>query len=298
MSSRKEQKEALKRERLAKEQAAAQAAARKRLIGIVVASILVLGIIGALLAVVLAGGDDDGTTSGGGPGSTAASVSYPDGGEIPAQKEADLAVAMKAAGCTDETIVDHPYDDPKGIHTADPDEVIQVQVGAAGARPPLPGADRGRDLRGRAPDHAHVHALEHGRILIWLRPDLTSDQLAQFKALYEEDPYHVIMVPRAELKQPFAVIGVGGRHHRPHPALQGREREHLGRDPRVQGEVPGQGARVRPITSKPAAKWRNRSRVVRIGADVVVFRSECCASSSEQPPRSSWAPPSRLPHRP
>ena len=42
MASRKEQKEALRKERLEREQQAAQAAARKRLIGIVVASILVL----------------------------------------------------------------------------------------------------------------------------------------------------------------------------------------------------------------------------------------------------------------
>ena len=203
MSSRKEQKEALKRERLAREQAAAQAAARKRLIGIVVASILVLGIIGALVAVVLAGGDDDGGTSSGGDSSV--SVSYPDGGEIPAQKEADLAAAMKAAGCKDETVTDHPYDDPKGIHTADPNEVIPYK-----SEPPALGRHYQVPIEDGIYDEAQpithtVHALEHGRVIIWLRPDLPSDQLAQFKALYEEDPYHVIMVPRAELKQPFAM---------------------------------------------------------------------------------------------
>ena len=204
MSSRKEQKEALKRERLAREQAAAQAAARKRLIGIVVASILVLGIVGALLAVVLAGGDDDGTSSGG-DGGSAAHVSYPDGGEIPAQKEADLAVAMKAAGCKDETVIDRPYDDPAGIHTADPDEALKYksEPPALGRHYQVPIED---GIYEDAPPITHtVHALEHGRVLIWLRPDLTSDELAQFKALYEEDPYHVIMLPRAELKQPFAV---------------------------------------------------------------------------------------------
>jgi|RhiMethySRZTD1v2_1073278.scaffolds.fasta_scaffold34117_6 uncharacterized protein DUF3105 len=203
MSSRKEQKEALKRERLAREQAAAQAAARKRLIGIVVASILVLGIIGALVAVVLAGGDDDGGTSSGGDSSV--SVSYPDGGEIPAQKEADLAAAMKAAGCKDETVTDHPYDDPKGIHTADPNEVIPYK-----SEPPALGRHYQVPIEDGIYDEAQpithtVHALEHGRIIIWLRPDLPSDQLAQFKALFEEDPYHVIMLPRAEIKQPFAV---------------------------------------------------------------------------------------------
>jgi uncharacterized protein DUF3105 len=205
MSSRKEQKEALRKERLAREQAAADAAARKRLIGIVVASILVLGIVGALVAVVLAGGDDDGASSSGGSGGDAAHVSYPDGGEIPAQKEADLALAMKAAGCKDETVIDHPYDDPAGIHTADPDEVIKYK-----SEPPALGRHYQVPIEDGIYEDASplthtVHALEHGRVLIWLRPDLTSDQLAQFKALYEEDPYHVIMLPRAELKQPFAV---------------------------------------------------------------------------------------------
>jgi uncharacterized protein DUF3105 len=206
MSSRKEQKEALRKERLAREQAEAQAAARKRLIGIVVASILVLGIIGALLAVVLAGGDDDGGSSGrAAKGSEAASVSYPDGGEIPAQKEADLAAAMKTAGCKDETIVDHPYDDPKGIHTADPNEVIpyKSEPPALGRHYQVPTEDN--IYEDAQPVTQVVHSLEHGRIIIWLRPDLPSDQLAQFKALYEEDPYHVIMLPRAELKDPFAV---------------------------------------------------------------------------------------------
>ena len=204
MSSRKEQKEALRKERLAREQAAAQSAARKRLIGIVVAAILVLGIIGALLAVVLAGGSDDSGSSGGGdPGG--ASVSYPDGGEVPAQKEADLGAAMKVAGCKDEVVVDHPYDDPKGIHTADPNEVIpyKSEPPALGRHYQVPIEDN--IYEDEQPVTHVVHSLEHGRIVIWLNPDLPSDQLAQFKALYEEDPYHVIMLPRSEIKEPFAV---------------------------------------------------------------------------------------------
>ena len=204
MSSRKEQKEALRQERLAREQAAAQAAARKRLIGIVVAAILVLGIVGALVAVVVAGGDDGGGTEGGGGGAT---VSYPDGGQIPAQKEADLAAAMKAAGCTDETVEEQAA----GEHTADPDEVIKYK----GDAPSI-----GRhyqewpedDIYEEAPSTiSAVHTLEHGRILIWLNPDLSEDELAQFKALYEEDPYHVIMLPREELKEPFAVTAWVGQ---------------------------------------------------------------------------------------
>ena len=206
MSSRKEQKEALRKERLEREQAAAQSAARKRLIGIVVAAILVLGIVGALAAVLLAGGDDDkGGSEGGGGGAT---IEYPDGGQIPDQKEADLKVAMKAAGCEDETL----EAEGAGQHTADPDEKIEYE-----SEPPSIGRHYQEwpedDIFTEAPRTSHVvHTLEHGRILIWLNPDLPEEQRAQFKALYEEDPYHVIMLPREELKEPFAVTAWVGEN--------------------------------------------------------------------------------------
>ncbi len=206
MSSRKEQKEALRQERLAREQQAAQAAARKRLIGIVVASILVLGIVGALVAVVLAGGDDSGGSEGGGGGAT---ISYPDGGEVPAQQEANLGAAMKAAGCKEET-----FEEQGDItHTTDPDEEIDYA-----SEPPAVGDHYQEwpedDIYEEAPPTSHVvHTLEHGRILIWLSPDLPEEQRAQFKALYDEDPYHVIVLPREELKQPFAVSAWTGVHN-------------------------------------------------------------------------------------
>ncbi len=204
MSSRKEQKEALRKERLAREQQAAQSAARKRLIGIVVAAVLVLGIVGALAAVLLAGDDDGGGGDGGGGG---ASVEYPDGGEIPARQEADLGRAMKAAGCKDETI----EVEAAGQHTTDPDEVVEYE-----SEPPSIGRHYQEwpddDIYEEAPATSHVvHTLEHGRVLIWLRPNLPAEQLAQFKALYEEDPYHVIMLPREELKEPFAVTAWVGQ---------------------------------------------------------------------------------------
>ena len=207
MASRKEQKEALRKERLEREQQAAQAAARKRLIGIVVASILVLGIVGALVAVALSGGDDDGGGGNGGGDSAAAQIAYPDGGEIPDQREADLNVAAKAAGCKDETV----QAAGAGEHTTDPNEPIEYQ-----SEPPSIGAHYQEwpedDIFEEAPPTTSVvHTLEHGRILIWLRPDLPEEQLAQFKALYDEDPYHVIMLPREQLKEPFAVTAWVGQ---------------------------------------------------------------------------------------
>ena len=196
MASRKEQKEALRQERLEREQAEQRAAARKRMVGIVVAAILVLGIVGALAAVLLSGGDDDG--GGGGGSEDTASVSYPDGGEIPDQKTAELKPAMEAAGCKEETLTG------ESSHTDDPDEVIKYD-----SEPPAIGRHYQEwpddDIYEEAPKTSHVvHTLEHGRILIWVNPTLSDDELAQFKALYEEDPYHVIMLPRKELKEPFA----------------------------------------------------------------------------------------------
>jgi hypothetical protein len=206
MSSRKEQKEALRQERMAREQQAAQSAARKRLIGIVVAAVLVLGIVGALAAVLLAGDDDDG--GGGEGGGGGARVEYPDGGELPAQQEADLGRAMKAAGCKDES-----FEEQGDItHTTDPDEEVEYasEPPAVGDHYEIAPED---DIYEEAPPTSHVvHTLEHGRILIWVNPDLSSEELARFKALYDEDNYHVIMLPREELKQPFAVSAWIGVH--------------------------------------------------------------------------------------
>ena len=204
MASRKDQKEALRQERLEREQKAAQAAARKRLVGIVVASILVLGIAGALVAVLLAGDDGGGGAKGDGGGAT---IDYPDGGEIPEQRVHDLKQALAAAGCKDETLKAQGA----GEHTTDPNEEVEYE-----SEPPSIGKHYQEwpedDIYSEAPPTSHVvHTLEHGRILIWLRPDLPEEQLAQFKALYDEDPYHVIVLPREELKEPFAATAWVGQ---------------------------------------------------------------------------------------
>jgi hypothetical protein len=197
MASRKDQKEALRKERLEREQQAAQSAARKRLIGIVVAAVLVLGIVGALAAVLLGGGDDD-TGGSGTSGEGAARVSYPDAGEIPEQKQTDLAKAMKAAGCTEET---HKASGA-GEHTDEP-QTYETEPPSIGPHNPVPEEDKAFET---APQTERVvHDLEHGRVVIWVRPDASQELLGQLKALYEEDPYHVLMVPRKELEEPVAV---------------------------------------------------------------------------------------------
>jgi len=204
MASRKEQKEALRKERMERERKAEQAAARKRLIGIVVAAVLALGIVGALAAVLLSGGDDDGGGASGNGGEPSETVSYPDGGEIPEVKEADFSAALEAARCEDETL----QAPGAGEHTTEGVE-YETEPPSIGAHYPEWPED---DIYEEAPPTERVvHTLEHGRVLIWVRPDASDELLAQFKALYEEDPYHVIMLPHAKLKQPFAATAWVGQ---------------------------------------------------------------------------------------
>lgn len=196
MASRKEQKEALRQERVEREQKAQQAAARKRLIGIVVAAILVLGIVGAVAAVLLSGGGDDSADKGG--SSASASVSYPGGGEIPDQKQADLKKAIAASGCKEEMI----KASGAGDHVEGPIK-YKSEPPAIGPHNPVPAEDKAYE--DSPPVEQLVHDLEHGRIVIWVKPNASPQLLGQLKSLYDEDPYHVILAPRAELKEPVAV---------------------------------------------------------------------------------------------
>ena len=194
MASRKEQKEALRKERMEREQAAAQSAARKRLVGIVVAAVLALAIVGALVVVVFAGGDDDSGGSDGGS-SESASVSYPDGGKLPEQKTADLNAAAKAAGCKEQVLTGI---EGAGNHTSEP-QTYKSEPPAIGPHNPVPEEDK---LFSSAPQTERlVHDLEHGRVIVWVRPDASQELLGQIKAFYDEDPYHVIVAPRKEIKE-------------------------------------------------------------------------------------------------
>lgn len=198
MASRKEQKEALRRERMEREQREAQAAARKRLIGIVVGAILALGIVVALAVVVFAG-DDGGGGDGGGGSEASASTSYPDGGELPEQREANLEKAIAASGCKAET---QQAPEAAGDHV---DRTVDYET-----EPPALGPHSGVHEDDGAFEDAPqterlVHSLEHGRIIVWVKPDAPEALRSQVKAFFDEDPYHVMLVPRPQLRVPIAL---------------------------------------------------------------------------------------------
>lgn len=197
MSSRKEQKEALRREREAREQAAKAAQRRKQLVGYGVGGALALAAV-VIVVVVLAAGGGDGGPNGEGN-------AFPSGGKVedPGPLSADVEAAADAAGCelksnkVDDPLPDGSYhlqsETDSGNHKQNPP--------TSGLHNPIP-ADDG--LYQEAPtDEQLVHSLEHGRVIIWAKPSLPKEDRAALRALFEQDDLQMILVPRANM--PYAV---------------------------------------------------------------------------------------------
>jgi len=176
MSTRKEQKEALRQERQEREAQEAASARRKRLVGIGVGGALALAAVIAVAVVLLAGGDDAG--SGGGD-------VFPKGGSVPKTAVTDLAQAAEAAGCTlrDEPVEggDHVEGEvtykSKPPHSGD-HNIVPAEDGVFGEGPP---------------EENFVHALEHGRINVQAKATIPAEQRSKVRALIAEDPYHMLL---------------------------------------------------------------------------------------------------------
>ena len=181
----------MRREREAREQQARAAEQRKKMVGYgAAAAIAIIAVAVAIL--LLTGGDDAGS----GPGN--ASNVFPDGGSFPEQKVFDIAPAAKAAGCELQT--------KKGTareHTTSLSDRVKYNTNppTTGRHYEIPAQD---GIYGEAPqDEQLVHNMEHGRVIIWVKPSLPSKQRADLRAMVEDDPYQMVLVPRT--KMPYAV---------------------------------------------------------------------------------------------
>ena len=192
MSHRRDQKEALRRERELREQQARAAEQRKKMVGYGVASVLAIAVV-AVVILLATGGDEAGS----GPGN--AGNVFPDGGSFPEQKVFEIGPAAKAAGCELRT--------KKGsgvaTHTTDLSDRVKYNT-----NPPTTGrhyeipADDG--IYGKAPqDEQLVHNMEHGRVVFWVKPSLPEKQRADIAALVKDDSYQMVLVPRRDM--PYAV---------------------------------------------------------------------------------------------
>ncbi len=180
MASRKEQKEKLRREREEREAAAKAAERRRRLIGYGAAGAVVTAVAVVLVVLLLAGG------GGGGGGEDL----LPSGFDVPEQRITDVEEAAKAAGCELES-----FEATSRDHSEDPAERLTYE-----SKPPTSGkhfatpAEDGEYERA-PPVGELVHSLEHGRVIIWFKRTLPRDQRGLLKALYDDDPYQMLITP-------------------------------------------------------------------------------------------------------
>ena len=181
MATRKERKEALRRERLERERQAKEAERRRRLLGYGAGGALAAAVV-VVLVVVLAGG--------GGEADEAGDQGFPSGGEVPSQRASDLRAAARAAGCELDSFRAKSRD-----HTRNPGERVAYPSNppAAGRHYEIPAED---GAYAQAPDVTTlVHSLEHGRVVIWFRPNAPERVKADLKALFDEDTYQMILTP-------------------------------------------------------------------------------------------------------
>jgi hypothetical protein len=183
---------ALRRERARREAEARAAEKRKRLVGYGAAGALAVAAI-ALIVLLAAGGGDGEAGQGGGD-------VFPEGGEVSEQTEFDLEAAAKAAGC------ELRSERGSGVadHTTTLDENVEYDD-----NPPTDG----RHYQEPAPDGLYyeapqdeqlVHNLEHGRVIVWVKPSLPQEARETVRALFDEDDYQMVVVPRRNMKPAVA----------------------------------------------------------------------------------------------
>jgi hypothetical protein len=186
VSHRRQEKEALRREREEREARARAEQQRKRMVGYGAGGLLVIAAI--VVVVVLA--------AGGGESSSASSF-FPEGGDVAEQQAFDVEAAAAAAGCK--------LDDVKseGREHTTADVTFKANPPMTGRHHPAPAEDGIYGADTPADKHL-VHALEHGRVVVWVKPSVAEDARATIRAMSEQDDnYQTLLVRRQNM--PYAV---------------------------------------------------------------------------------------------
>jgi hypothetical protein len=192
MSSRQEEKEQRKAERLERERAAASEAKRKRLLqivgGVVVGAAVIVGVV---LAV-----------SGGGSGASRPS-------------ESAVASAATAAGCVYKSF---PDEGRGHVATALTAKNFKTNPPTSGNHNPTPAPD-GEYQPGNEPAIANwVHTLEHGRVILQYKQGAPTATVSALQKLYKEPvldsggSYHMVLMQN-NTKMPFEAAAVAWRHY-------------------------------------------------------------------------------------
>jgi Protein of unknown function (DUF3105) len=204
VASRKEEKEQRRAERLAREQQEQEEARRKRLYSIVVGGVLAVAAIAAVVVAVAAGGGGGGSDNG---GALDGADSYEGAVNPPTQTATELVPAARAADCR----LSNPV--IEGRTHVDPEKRVEYKTNppTSGNHDPTPAGDGVYDRTfSEAEIKPFVHTLEHGRVEIHYDPSLPKREIDRLGGLFNEDPYHMVLLPNRRM--PYQVAGTAWGH--------------------------------------------------------------------------------------
>ena len=177
MADRREQKESLRAQRLERERAEAAARRRWRLVLVVLAAIVAIAVAGGAAAFTLTGGADSPEAGG------------VDAARVPPRRQRRTSsgrwrrraarCAASAPAATVSTLRGACRTESKPPRSG-PHNPIPAEDGAYQEAPPMENL---------------VHSLEHGRITVQYGPDVPDEVVGDLKAMFDEDPVHMILVP-------------------------------------------------------------------------------------------------------
>jgi hypothetical protein len=153
----------------------------------------------AMVASIAGGSDDDGIVAPDPRADVTVSEEtenlLPDKGlfKVPEEVE-DVEEGAAAAGCELES-----FRAKSNVHVSEQDPPVQYSSNppTSGRHDPVPAEDGAYSV---APDLQRlVHTLEHSRVIVWFKPDLSTDARASLKAYYDHDSQLMVLVPNTNM---------------------------------------------------------------------------------------------------
>ena len=168
------------------------------MVGIGAAGVLVVAIVVVLVVVVAGGGGGDDPA--GTDESSSIEIAYPDKADAPPKgaNASNLKAAAAAAKCQ--------LVDPKNEGSTHVEEKVTYK-----ANPPTSGnhninPTEDGDYTSPPETERSVHSLEHGRIHIQFKDDTDPAVVGKLKAVFDEDPYHMLIYPNGTKMSPQVAI--------------------------------------------------------------------------------------------
>ncbi|MBM3667337.1 MAG: DUF3105 domain-containing protein [Actinobacteria bacterium] len=217
MVGNREERERLRRQRLAQQSSQGSSERRRMIVGYITAGLLAAAVVAGLVVVITSGGDEG---SGVQVSDSCENASIAtdfgfyresfgcdnrEGTPPPELQFGDLEESAQEAGCV--LMLDLP-EEGRGHFTDENEGSFESNPPTSGEHYGVPdetgsGATADGAYTEAIPHARTVHALEHGRVAIWYSPDLPEDQQLALKGVFDEDPGGIIMMPDPEL--PYAV---------------------------------------------------------------------------------------------